>query len=76
LIEIRGVLLRVAALHTSRITAPRGIPDTLIRDLLIAVLLTDGQERPSARSRLEDAVGTDLAERLLGPRPMPPRTAG
>jgi hypothetical protein len=64
--EVRGVLLRAAALHTSRIAAPQGIPDALIRDLLITVLLTDSEERPSARSRLEDAVGRDLAERLLG----------
>ncbi len=48
--------------------APREIPETLIRDLLIAVLLTDGEERPPARSRLEAAVGKDLAERLLGER--------
>jgi hypothetical protein len=39
----------------------------LIRDLLIAVILTDGEERPSPRRRLEDAVGPDLAEQLLGP---------
>jgi len=61
------VLLRAAALQTSRIASPRGIPDTLIRDLLIAVILTDGEERPAPRRRLEDAVGRDLAEHLLGP---------
>ena len=69
------MLLRAAALHTSRMTAPREIPDTLIRDLLIAVLLTDGEERPSARSRLEDAVGPDLTERLVGPRSTSPPPA-
>ena len=61
--------MRAAALHTSRMTAPRGIPDTLVRDLLITVILTEGEERPSARSRLEDAVGKDLAERLLNGPP-------
>jgi hypothetical protein len=70
------VLLRVAALHTSRVAAPRAIPDPLIRDLLIAVLLTDGEERPSARSRLEQAVGRDLAERLLGRQPSASRDSG
>jgi hypothetical protein len=72
LIEIRSVLLRAAALHTSRMAAPRTIPDTLIRDLLIAVLLTDGAERPSARSRLERAIGKELADRLLGGPPTSP----
>jgi hypothetical protein len=56
-------------------TAPRGIPDTLIRDLLITVILTEGGERPSPRSRLEDAVGPDLAERLLGGPPVRPASA-
>jgi hypothetical protein len=71
-IEIRGVLLRAAALHTSRVTNPRAIPDPLIRHLLIVVLLTDGEERPPARSRLEQAVGPDLTERLLGAPPATP----
>jgi hypothetical protein len=75
-IEIRGVLLRVAALHTSRVTVPRAIPGPLIRDLLIVVLLTDGEERPSARSRLEQAVGRDLVERLLGGPPSLPPDSG
>jgi hypothetical protein len=74
-IEIRGVLLRAAAVHTSRVTKPRAIPDPLIRDLLIVVLLTDGEERPSARSRLEQAVGRDLTERLLGGPSVAPRSA-
>ena len=57
--------MRAAALHTSRVTHTRAIPDPLIRDLLIAVLLTDGGDRPSARTRLEQALGPDLAARLL-----------
>jgi hypothetical protein len=64
-IEIRGVLMRAAALHTSRVTGTRAIPDPLIRDLLIAVLLTDGGDKPSARSRLEQVLGKDLTDRLL-----------
>ena len=70
------MLLRVAALHTSRVTAPRAIPDPLVRDLLIAVLLTEGEERPSPRSRLEQAVGRELAERLLGGPPSASRDSG
>jgi hypothetical protein len=62
-IEIGGVLMRAAALQASQGTTMRRIPDSLVRDLLIAVLLTE--ERPSARSRLERAVGPDFAERLL-----------
>ena len=54
-------------------TKPRAIPDPLIRDILIVVLLTDGEERGSPRSRLEQAIGRDLTERLLGP-PGEPRT--
>jgi hypothetical protein len=57
------------------VTAPRAIPDPLIRDLLIAVLLTDGEERPSPRSRVEEAVGKELAERLLGGPPAAPRAS-
>ena len=64
-IEIRGVLMRAAALHTSRVTRARAIPDPLIRDLLIAVLLTEGGDKPSARRRLEQALGRDLSARLL-----------
>jgi hypothetical protein len=67
-IEIRGVLMRAAALHTAR-TARRAIPDPLIRDLLIAVLLTEGEERTPARTRLEHKLGRELTERLLGPAP-------
>lgn len=67
--------MRAAALHTSRVTAPRAIPEPLIRDLLIAVLLTDGEERPSPRSRLEAAVGKELAERLLDAPPTAPRAS-
>jgi hypothetical protein len=44
----------------------RAIPDPLIRDLLIAVLLTDGEERAPARARLEQALGKELTDRLLG----------
>lgn len=74
-IEIRGVLMRAAALHTSRVTRTRAIPDPLIRDLLIAVLLTEGGDRPSARRRLEKAVGPDLSARLLsGSAPSTPGT--
>ncbi len=65
------MLLRAAALHTSRVPKPRAIPDPLIRDLLIVVLLTDGEERGSPRSRLEEAIGRDLTERLLGPPAAP-----
>ena len=72
-IEIRGVLMRAAALHTSRATRTRAIPDPLIRDLLIAVLLTEGGDRPSARTRLERALGRDFAAQLLGgSAPSPP----
>jgi hypothetical protein len=71
-IEIRGVLMRAAALHTTRVTAARAIPDLLIRDLLIAVLLTEGNERPPARSRVEQAIGSDLTSRLLD-GPLRPR---
>ena len=72
-IEIRGVLMRAAALHTSRVTRTRAIPDPLIRDLLIAVLLTEGGDRPSARARLERALGRDFAAQLLGGlAPSPP----
>ena len=70
-IEIRGVLMRAAALHTWRVPRTRAIPDPLIRDLLIAVLLTEGEERPSARSRLEQALGPDLSARLLGGQAQP-----
>ena len=71
-IEIRGVLMRAAALHTSRVTRTRAIPDPLIRDLLIAVLLTEGGDRPSARTRLEQALGRDFAAHLLGGLAPPP----
>ena len=64
-IEIRGVLMRAAALHTSRVASTRAIPDPLIRDLLIAVLLTEGGERLSPRARLEQVIGPDLTDRLL-----------
>jgi hypothetical protein len=64
-IEIRGVLMRAAALHTSRVAGTRAIPDPLIRDLLIAVLLTEGGDKPSARSRLEQVLGKELTARLL-----------
>ena len=64
-IEIRGVLMRAVALHTSRLARPRAIPDLLVRDLLILVLLTDGDERQSARSRLDTALGRELTDRLL-----------
>jgi hypothetical protein len=73
-IEIRGVLMRAAALHISRAPTARAIPDPLIRDLLIVVLLTEGGDRPSARARLEQVIGTDLTDRVLtralgSPRP-------
>lgn len=74
-IEIRGVLMRAAALHTSRVATTRAIPDPLIRDLLIAVLLTEGGDRPSARARLEQAIGPDLAERLVSRALGVPRSA-
>ena len=57
--------MRAVALHTSRLPRTRTIPDLLIRDLLIVVLLTDGDERQSARSRLDQALGPDLTDRLL-----------
>ena len=57
--------MRAVALHTSRLPRARAIPDLLIRDLLIVVLLTDGDERQSARSRLDQSLGPDLTDRLL-----------
>jgi hypothetical protein len=75
LIEIRGVLMRAAALHTSRVATTRAIPDPLIRDLLIVVLLTEGGDRPSPLARLEQAVGKDLTDRLLARTLGAPRSA-
>lgn len=57
--------MRAVALHTSRLAQTQAIPDLLIRDLLIVVLLTDGDERQSARSRLDDSLGSDLTDQLL-----------
>ena len=57
--------MRAVALHTSRLPRTRAIPDLLIRDLLIVVLLIDGDDRQSARSRLDDALGPELTDRLL-----------
>ena len=42
---------------------PRRIPDLLVRDLFVAVQLTE--ERPSVQARLGDQLGTDLADRLV-----------
>jgi hypothetical protein len=42
---------------------PRRIPDLLVRDLFVAVQLTE--ERPSVRARLDDALGPELADRLV-----------
>jgi hypothetical protein len=39
------------------------IPPSLVRDLLVATLLSN--DRPPARSRLEHAVGRNLAGQLL-----------
>jgi hypothetical protein len=57
--------MRAVAPHTSRFPQTRAIPDLLIRDLLIAVLLTESDDRPSPRARLELALGPSLTERLL-----------
>ncbi len=42
---------------------PTRIPDLLVRDLFVAVQLTE--TRPSARSRLAEALGPELADRLI-----------
>ena len=57
--------MRAVALHSSRFPGSRPIPDLLVRDLLIVVLLTDGDERTSARGRLDQALGPELTDRLL-----------
>jgi hypothetical protein len=57
-------VIRAVNLHRSLPAAAERIPDLLVRDLYVAVQLTE--ERPSARSRLEDAIGRDLSVRLVG----------
>jgi hypothetical protein len=47
----------------SRSPDPRPVPLPLIRDLVAVAFLTE--ERPSARSRLERALGTDFVQQLL-----------
>jgi hypothetical protein len=42
---------------------PRSIPGLLVRDLAAFSLL--GKDRPSARYRLEHAIGGDFAQRLV-----------
>jgi hypothetical protein len=55
-------VIRALSVHRS-LHPPRRIPDLLVRDLFVAVLLTE--ERPSVQSRLHDALGSELADRLV-----------
>jgi hypothetical protein len=55
-------VIRALSVHRS-LHCPRRIPDRLVRDLFVAVQLTE--ERPSVQSRLDDALGPQLAERLV-----------
>ena len=57
-------MIRALSVHRSLPTTARPIPDRLVRDLFVAVQLTE--ERPSVRSRLDDALGPHLAARLVG----------
>jgi hypothetical protein len=54
---------RAARLHLSPAFDERRIPVLLVRDLFVAVQLTEA--RPTAHARLEDALGPELAERLV-----------
>jgi len=53
-----------AAIHVLPVAWTGPIPRTLVRDLLVAVLLTE--EPPSPLARLESALGPELANRLVG----------
>lgn len=55
--------MQAAAIHVLPVAWTGPIPRTLVRDLLVAVLLTE--ERPSAEDRLESALGPELAHRLV-----------
>jgi hypothetical protein len=50
--------------RTSKSVSRSAIPQALVRDLLAAVLLTGG--RRSARSRLEDELGSEMLATLDG----------
>jgi len=56
-------VIRALSVHRSLPTEARRIPDKLVRDLFVAVQLTE--ERPSVQSRLDDALGPHLADRLV-----------
>jgi hypothetical protein len=55
--------MQAAAIHVLPVAWTGPIPESMVRDLLVAVLLTE--ERPSARSRLESALGSDFAQGLV-----------
>ena len=55
-------MIRALSIHRS-LPTPRRIPDLLVRDLFVAVQLTE--ERPSVHSRLDDALGPQFADRLV-----------
>ena len=56
--------MEAAAIHVLPVAWTGPIPSALVRDLLVAVLLTE--ERPSARSRLESELGARKAQQLVG----------
>jgi hypothetical protein len=66
-------VIHALRIHRSLPTAAQRIPDLLVRDLFVAVQLTE--ERPSAQSRLDDALGAQLAGRLVRALATRPRRA-
>jgi hypothetical protein len=55
--------MQAAAIHVLPVAWTGPIPRALVRDLLVAILLTEAP--PSVQSRLELALGPDLAHRLV-----------
>ena len=56
-------MIRAPGIHRPLPTVASRIPDLLVRDLFVAVQLTE--ERPSVQSRLDGALGPELAGRLV-----------